>query len=417
MGIKNKLYPFYQKYVLPNLAFLKNKAIVKQIQKKGKANILFIVSNLPMWRCQPLYNLLKCDKRFNPQIALLPFSNFDDEQKEKNLQQLHSFFDQQKTPYIDLSTFESPAQYVREIIAPDIIFFPQHYEGIFEEEMNFTSFQDKLLCYTPYALLTFDQPWLYNLKFNNIGWKLYFPSSVDLDCAKREAFNKGRNVVIVGGTTDEQYLKKPDPKTWKSAGNRKRIIWAPHFSISGEGYLHRASFLLLADAMLSFTEKYKDSVQFSFKPHPRLFIELKNNPEWGKKKAEEYFSEWSTRENTQLDTGSYTDLFLSSDAMIHDSGSFTAEYHYTGKPVLFFTQDKAQTEGQLNKLGKAALDAHYIGSTISDIESFILNVVLAGKDPMASRRKSFYEQYLKPVNGKCAAQNIYEDLLNSLKFQ
>ena len=55
-------------------------------------------------------------------------------------------------------------------------------------------------------------------------------------------------------------------------------------------------------------------------------------------------SEWESLSNAQLETGKYVDLFMTSDAMIHDCGSFTIEYHYTLKPVMYLVKGEEHTK-------------------------------------------------------------------------
>ena len=169
--------------------------------------------------------------------------------------------------------------------------------------------------------------------------------------------------------------------------------------------------------MLELAIRYVEQIQIAFKPHPRLLTELYNHPDWGKEKADAYYRQWAEMPNTQLETGEYIDLFMNSDAMIHDCGSFTAEYLYTQRPVMFYTHDRKAVEKQLNELGMAALDAHYIGGSADDIESFIKDVVIGENDPKVSARKAVYDKYLLPPNGRSTAENIYHDLLSSLGFE
>ena len=154
--------------------------------------------------------------------------------------------------------------------------------------------------------------------------------------------------------------------------------------------------------------------QICFKPHPRLFSELEIHPDWGHEKAAAYYDFWKNSHNCQLQTGSFSDLFMTSDAMIHDSGSFSVEYHYSQKPVLFLTSNEKAVRSQLNELGMKALDAHYIGVNEDDVVKFIKEVVMEGVDPMKETRKRFFNDYLLPPNGKSAAENIYNDIVESL---
>lgn len=100
--------------------------------------------------------------------------------------------------------------------------------------------------------------------------------------------------------------------------------------------------------------------------------------------------------------------------MIHDSASFTFDYLYVNKPVLYDNPDIEGAKATANETGKAAYDAHYRVSSNEDIKRFIDDVVLAGNDPMKAKREEYYKKYLLPPNGKSVAQNIYDDIIKSL---
>ena len=417
-SLREILYPHYFRFVyLEKIRRIRNRSI-RSIKKRGKARILFIVSNLAMWRTQKLFDLLSSDNHFEVFIILASYASFDSDQKSNNLKELRQYFSKRGISFVEADNFSSPADYVRKTIAPDIIFYPQQYLSLYKNGLDSEYYDTYLLCYVPYALIVFDQGWLYNQRFNNVAWRLYFPSYLHKINARDKAINKGVNVRLVGEAISDLYFERKHKDFWKKDVRRKkRIIWAPHFSIEEGGWLHRGSFLVLNQVMLELADKYKDQVQFAFKPHPRLLTELYNSQQWGKEKADAYYQKWADMPNTQLETGSYVDLFMTSDAMIHDCGSFTAEYHYTQNPVMFFTSDLDGVKKQLNELGLAAIDAHYIGSTAADIEHFIEQVVLKGEDPLKSARKEVFDKYLLPPNGRSAAENIYHDLLTSLGFE
>ena len=100
--------------------------------------------------------------------------------------------------------------------------------------------------------------------------------------------------------------------------------------------------------------------------------------------------------------------------MIHDSSSFSVEYHFTGKPVLFTAADLNPITSILNDFGQAAIQGHYQGKDFDDITSFLDNVVLKGDDPMKEDRQAFYNQYLMPPGGKSVAENIYQEIVSSI---
>ena len=164
---------------------------------------------------------------------------------------------------------------------------------------------------------------------------------------------------------------------------------------------------MYCDAMFSLALKYKDKIQMAFKPHPVLLTKLYNV--WGKEKTDNYYCLWEKGENTQLILGDYVPLFIHSDALIHDCGSFTVEYHYTKNPVMYLLKDEKHSE-ELNEFGKMAFDLHYKGRNFNDIESFINNVI-AGVDPMKEERDKFYNDYLLAPDGNSASDNIINAIL------
>lgn len=231
--------------------------------------------------------------------------------------------------------------------------------------------------------------------------------------------NDAINIRVVGEPNADRYLNKHLCRVWRDINDgsvRKRIIWAPHFSIPESGLLHRASFLWLFDGMVSLAKKYEDSVQFAFKPHPHLYNVLCERDDWGRERADKYYALWCDMANTQLEQGGFTELFMQSDGMIHDCGSFTGEYMFTQKPVIFATRDWNGVRKMADEFGRKCLDLHYVANQLSDIEDFIQNIVLRGKDSKMDERREFFNRYLLPPGGRSVAENVYNDIVQSLRL-
>ena len=173
----------------------------------------------------------------------------------------------------------------------------------------------------------------------------------------------------------------------------------------------------MADLMLQIAHEQGDRLQLAFKPHPRLINELYRHPDWGQQRTDAYYAQWQQSENTQLESGDFIDLFMTSDAMIHDSGSFAVEYHYTKQPVMFVSSDMKPILSTQSEFGRKAYDLHYIGKDEADIRRFIDDVVLDGNDPMRPQREQFFHDYLLPPHGKTVAQNTLEDIVESLEMR
>ena len=284
----------------------------------------------------------------------------------------------------------------------DILFFTNPH-AITKSRYYSEAFQKHLSCYVPYAHQVSrydDYQAQYNQFFHNALWILFAPHEYDKEISTRVARNKGRNVVVSGYPALEQLRIQASEKgqsssdVWKQqAVAKKRIIYAPHHTIDAPD-LPYASFLKYAEFFAESAEKYADTIQWAFKPHPFLRQKLYLHQGWGRDRTDKYYEFWASSENTQLEEGEYLELFDESDAMIHDSGSFLAEYHYTLKPVMFLKAVE-DLENFLNEFGRNALNACYQGTGTDDIEGFI-NMVLDDDDPMKNRRVEFVETEISP---------------------
>jgi len=391
--------------------------LLRRLHRKQCINVVFFAMNLPMWRYQNLYDKLVSLHSFNVFIVLSPCVSLSEEQQKKDIEGLRAYFNQLGISYIDYDIEHSGKGIdIRNVLKADVLFYPQPYENVLCSEYDCRNFYDKLLGYYPYAFWTVLGNWSYNTFFHNVAWKLYYSTELHRQDAIKYSDNHGKNVSVVGYPTADDFLHSTFKDVWKRQAKKvKRLIWAPHFTISKErSMVVHSNFLWMSDFMLDIAHLYKDRLQIAFKPHPRLLTELYLHPDWGKEKADAYYDKWSNGYNTQLDEGDFKDLFMTSDAMIHDCGSFTVEYHYSLNPVMYILQDWTKYTDTLSDFGKEAMKAHYIGKNKEDILRFIDSVVLGEEDDMYSIRKDFYERYLLPPNGKSVAQNTVDDLLSSL---
>lgn len=405
---------YYRCYLIPR-ALRNQNELLRIIRKRGVVNLTFLVSSLPMWRFQRVFDRLCKDDRFKITVAVYPFTNFSQIHRQVSAQELNAYFEGLGASVIDLSQSEHPGTLLREQVNPDIIFYPQPYNNLYWNDLDSKFFADKLLCYIPYMMVTMEDPWTFRSFLCNVAWRVFVGDKISYENAKSMLYGGGKNVHIVGETVADVFAEEGNQQVWKpQSQKKKRVIWAPHFSIVQNDMLNRDSFSWLHDVMQDIARQYQDRIQFAFKPHPRLFTELCNHPSWGKEKAQAYYNWWKEGANTQLETGPYVSLFKGSDAIIHDSGSFTAEYHFTGNPALFTTQDMDKSEKKLNALGKAGLHVHYPGKCREDIISFLDNVVLKGEDPMREKRLAFREKYLTVPGENSVADNIYNELVASI---
>ena len=83
----NILLPLYQR------------GVVMRLRHKKQINVVFIASSLSMWRYQNLYESLHKHTRFNASIIILPFKFYTEEQQNKDLATLITYFKQCGTQF------------------------------------------------------------------------------------------------------------------------------------------------------------------------------------------------------------------------------------------------------------------------------------------------------------------------------
>ena len=409
-------FPCIQKRKIKRIRKKQNEQILA-CQKKKTLTVAFFLQSSSIWKYDALYRLFEQSDFFKPIVVISPYNVhliYDKQECFRVMRDAYAFAQQQSYNSICAYDFDKNKWLdVKKIINPDIVFFTKPYKDTLPK-YHLYHFIDKLTLHAPYGICCIDIYRVnYNLPFNNLLWKLLVETEFQKGFAEQYSLCKGDNALVVGALSTEK-LMDPNfqPKdVWKPQSHpKKRIIWAPHHTVD---YLFNFSnFLVYCDLMLDLAKKYEDKVQFAFKPHPVLKFKLINL--WGKEKTEAYYKKWEELDNAQLEQGYYMDLFKTSDALIHDCASFTAEYLYTKKPTLFMVRDP-QVLSHWNPFGKKCFDVHYHAENMEQIEDFINQVVIGGNDTMRPIREQFCTDYLFPKDGVMPSQKVMNFLSDTLK--
>lgn len=375
---------------------------IRQIRNKQTIKVAFVVSELSKWKSETLFIKMQESERFDPFIFVVPYTHNDN----SGLTILTKYLQKQNYPY---HLFDNKQRF-SDVVRPDILFYQEPYKDNNHSIYRYNSNLFSLFCYVGYGYHWMDADWNVNRPFKNFCWQIYFENQLAMKNVPKLMTNKGANCIVTGLPMTEHFIKPlsvyDDP--WKIQNHPKiRIIWAPHYTIKQNSRFHYSTFLSYCDFMLEIAAKYMDKVQIAFKPHPLLLTKLYQL--WGKDKTDGYYKKWEEGDNTQLVLGEYVSLFMTSNAMIHDCGTFTIEYHYTHNPVLYLLNGSDHYK-DLNEFGKLAFDLHYKGESKEDIELFINNVI-DGIDPMKEARQNFYNDLLLPPNGNSASTNIINAIL------
>ena len=407
------LITYRQIFKLYKLRFIQNR-LVASLKGKEVINVVFFALFDSVWKLDYFYKLLEKDRRFNPVIIVCPIVNYG---KANMIEKMGSCYDNFKCKGFNvIKSYDSITDSyldIKKVYKPDIIFYTSPYRGLIDDRYYIDNFEDTLTGYVPYFYgETKDQVFV-NQPVHNLCWKFFVESDYHKSFCEKNMYNKGKNVVVTGYPGVDYFLDssyKPSDAIWKvDNSNLKRIIWAPHHTIFDSDMISYSCFLKYSDFMLEMAKKYEDKIQIAFKPHPILRNKL--DTLWGKEKTDEYYSKWDSLKNTFLKDGDYIDLFLTSDAMIHDSGSFLIEYLYVNKPVM--RTDNGQGNNELNEFAIECLNYYYNAQSESDIENFILDLI-DGKDVLKESRTNFINNTLRPHGDKLPSENVYDYLCEQL---
>ncbi len=410
--LADRLYIRYLIKVMPQ----RYERIVKNLKGKETIKVAFFAIHSSVWKYDYLYKLMAEHPRFDPIIVVCPVVNYGHDNMLAEMEKCYQRFndgnynvvrtyDQETDTYLD----------VKNEINPDIVFYTNPYKGLIDDRYYITNYLDRLTCYVSYNFGNSNAYGMFhNQPIHNLVWRFYAETDLHRILSVEHSWNKGVNVVASGYpgidfTLDKAYVARD---VWKIRDEAcKRIIWAPHHSLSVEDGVYNSScFLQYSHFFLDLLKKYEGRIQIAFKPHPLLRIRLNNL--WGKEITDDYYNMWESASNGFLSDSDYEDLFLTSDAMIHDCGSFLAEYLYTRKPVMR-TYNDVDPEPFLNSFANECLSVYYKGYNESQVEQFIVNLI-NGVDELSDNRNAFYDKILAPADGMMPSQNILNDIFKEL---
>jgi len=375
------LYYKIKKFVFIKRAIIKRTESVRaeearvsdKLERGFKLNVFFIVMEPSLWKCRNLYDKMAVSHEFSPYVVVVPRLNSQD-----SIALYHetvNYFRSQNCNVLETRSGVKWSDLDSLNIKPDIEFISYPYQCTYEK-YTIVGRLNKLTCYVPYfAQVCRNYESHFNGITENLVWANFQISNYHKLICEEHSFVKGTNVVVTGFPPLDGYSSKKNNNVenlaWKGSG-RVKIIIALHHSVFNSTLMANSKFIEFSKILENLVEKYSEVVQFSFKPHPLLKDKLIASEEWGESKTNMYWDFWENSKNCQLDVGDYEDLFLGSDALIHDCTSFIAEYAYLNKPCLYLNP---KVYDMLNSYGKQGYKSHHVCNETEDIYHFVEKVI------------------------------------------
>lgn len=296
--------------------------------------VYFLVSEISKWKAQSLYDLMECDNRFHPSICIYPYDREQGLPKssiDQLLREKESFFrnknirviniwDSQKS-CVDLSYFNSEG----------IVFYQQPWD-IPPAPMPIQIAKKWLTFYIPYYLVNnYDKHLELCMPLHRQVYRYIVPSEGIKNFYLKEVsrYKFAGKLVGLGHPSVDNIL------CLKRTNSDFTVIYAPHFSFPYKSItrpLYYSTFLENGAYILDYAKSHKN-IKWVFKPHPRLKSELEVTGAWPLEKIESYYREWEKIGEACYDSD-YQSIFVNSDVLLTDCGSFLTEYACTRNPVI-----------------------------------------------------------------------------------
>ena len=340
----------------------------------NRLNVCFLVCDASMFSAEPVCQAMCRDARFEPFIAVVPRvsrgEKFLRETLRKTVGELSARYPFVRCLYDPETKAEESLKGRADIVFTSIVYDDQTLERYTALSLS----RHALVACVPYGYggqLLSDVRRMVFLPQLAFFWRLFVANPETLALWKRSNPILAGNLVLGGYPKMDRLVEMP-----VRSNRPKTILICPHHTLARtEDGLSLSNFLRFADFFLELPKEFPD-VYFVFRPHPLLFPRLATSAWWGERRTDAYRKKMESLPNVEFQQGGdYFDSFANSDAMIHDCGSFLAEYFYTGRPQCYVLADETVIDREFTPFGKK-LHRHVAHAfSEDDIRDFVRKVV------------------------------------------
>lgn len=395
---------------------------VARIEKNShNIKVLFLIHNVASWdSLVTIYEVMNKDNQFEVIIATIPRC-FPGENEFGHEEENHNFFERKHIPHIRFQNpdYENNLQILR-YINPHAIFRQSPWDPDIPGEYSTRSLFFTNLFYVPYYGFNLvkqgtsdpnERDFQSDSDFHRSCAQIFCESALVKNIMCRKSASGGDNFVITGHPKLEKLLESANNPEWPiiqdSSSQVTRIIWAPHHSFTGSGWLSFGLFKEVYQDMLAWV-KSDPSIEVVLKPHPALFSSLIGNHCISQQELDSFMKEWSGLPNTKIvEGGDYGSLMAASDLMLTDGISFLAEYLiFWEKPLLFL---RNKNHSPFNEMGELVETATYIVETVHEVQVLVKDLFQEDYDLVKRQiRKQAFQQLMPFKAG--AAERIVESI-------
>ena len=382
--------------------------IEEEIKNRNQKNLRFAVYVVydSTFGAYDLFDLMRSDlSHYVSRIVVVPDVSRGKEHMVKQYYETKSFFIKKYGSEFVLDGWnERENKFVDHSDEFDVIYLANPYDLMVDKVhgISYLSTKNVLPIYISYGCMpdNYGCKIIMPMKEISLFWKVFADNKMTYKDYCRYELAKGKNVVLSGYAKMDALARFKEKKR-----DKKRIIIAPHHTINNPA-LPLSNFLEYQDFFLELPKLFPQ-IEFIFRPHPLLFINMVNEGYWNTTQVNEYIKKIKDNGIIYSVGGDYFDIFVNSDAMIHDCSSFVVEYLFTKKPCCFMA--KKNYKKIFSSLGKSCLKNYYLAFNTQQIIKFIQNVVIGEKDKLKQKRELYSTKCLA-VNYPNVSKRILEEI-------
>lgn len=382
------------------------------IASKDKIRVGYLVSYDSVFPAEPLLCLMIKDEQFSPIIIITPDPSRGEENQWIQYEKACNHY---KNKYGDvckvIGSYEFAEKRFIDIVNLLDMFcptFPYPYMTNRLYSTEYLSERGVVPFFIWYSFMTQNVAVTCSFIAISLFWKVFIETPSHMIDYQRYSHLCGANAVVTG------YFKLDGfSGIERIHRERKKIIIAPHHTILLKAGA-RSSFLEYAEFLLKLPSLYPN-IDWVFRPHQLLYPRLCQADAWGKDRTDMYFEAMRSYPNVTVQMGGdYFETFVNSDGIIHDCGSFLAEYLVTGHPACFISQrEEDYAIKYYNLIGQKCVNAHYVAMSEQDVIAFIDNVVLRNDDPKKDERAKLLKDEIL-INHPHAARAALHEIKKGL---
>ena len=383
--------------------YTRNLVRLRRVAGKRPVRVLFLVSDVCKWKCQSVYEAMAKSRLYEPQVLVDVTTDelkLSRERRAEIFRGRAEYFRRNGLTVLEAYDWRTDRLLPLKDFRPEILFYQQPWQ-MPKDRLPASASRLALTCYVPYYVMVFEnanvncrepflrEVWAYFVLGS--GWLDYFARGMRELPHVSELVATGNPILDLLGNSPVPDRTPLGP-----------VVYAPHWTLNASGatYLYPiGTFEWSGRKVLEYAKRHPLG-GWIFKPHPKLRDNLVRTGHMSEAEAEAYYAEWGRVGEVCLD-GDYAKLFVSSRAMITDSGSFLVEYSATGKPLV---QLVATPESVPCEPHRRLWSSFYRVRTQDELEAALDDLLENGNDVRREERLAAVRD--EGLRSGCAAENI-----------